>query len=83
MVRQRGTILAIELNTTESTSYTNSIKAAAQAFFIDNGVLIRPLGNIIYLMPPYCISVQDLEKVYGVIEQALDFLYEKTSNRGF
>lgn len=72
--RQTGTILAIELNTTENTSYTNTIKARAQQFFFDNGILIRPLGNIIYLMPPYCISEEDLQKIYGVIEKALVFL---------
>jgi adenosylmethionine-8-amino-7-oxononanoate aminotransferase len=73
-VRQTGTILAIELNTTENTSYTNTIKARAQQFFFDHGILIRPLGNIIYLMPPYCISEEDLQKIYGVIEKALVFL---------
>jgi adenosylmethionine---8-amino-7-oxononanoate aminotransferase len=71
--RQTGTILAIDLNTSEGTSYTNSIKTAAQQFFLDNGILIRPLGNILYLMPPYCVSENDLERVYGVIERALDF----------
>lgn len=73
-VRQTGTILAIELNTAENTSYTNTIKARAQQFFLDNGILIRPLGNIIYILPPYCISEDDLQKVYGVIEKALIFL---------
>jgi adenosylmethionine-8-amino-7-oxononanoate aminotransferase len=73
-VRQTGTILAIELNTAENTSYTNTIKARAQQFFLNRGILIRPLGNIIYLMPPYCISEKDLQTVYTVIEEALIFL---------
>ena len=75
-VRQTGTILAIELATTEGTSYTNTIKARAMQFFLDNGVLIRPLGNIIYLLPPYCISAADLIYIYGVVERALVFLNE-------
>ena len=70
-VRQTGTILAIELATTENTSYTNTIKARAMQFFLDNGVLIRPLGNIIYILPPYCISQEQLQEVYDCVEKFL------------
>ena len=76
-IRQTGTILAIELDTVENTSYTNTIKAAVQQFFLDNGVLIRPLGNIIYLMPPYCVTKNDLQRIYEVIEKALIFLQKQ------
>ena len=76
-IRQTGTILAIELDTVENTSYTNTIKAAVQQFFLNNGVLIRPLGNIIYLMPPYCVTKNDLQRIYEVIEKALIFLQKQ------
>lgn len=73
-VRQTGTILAIEFNTNESSSYFNSIKDKAYNFFINNGVLLRPLGNIIYLMPPYCITAKELNTVYSIILKAIDYL---------
>ena len=38
------------------------------------GVLLRPLGNTIYVMPPYCISEMELAQIYGEIEIALDEL---------
>ena len=76
-VRQKGTILAIELNTKEDTSYFNSIRKKAYSFYLRNGVLLRPLGNVIYIMPPYCITTQELEKVYHVIEESLSYLPEQ------
>jgi adenosylmethionine---8-amino-7-oxononanoate aminotransferase len=36
-------------------------------FFIGNGVLLRPLGNTIYIMPPYCINVEQMVKIHAVI----------------
>ena len=72
--RQTGTILALELNTPESTSYTNTIKTKAQNFFLENGILIRPLGNIIYLMPPYCITQKELKTIYTILEKGIYFL---------
>jgi len=73
-IRQRGTILAIELNTAENSSYFNSIQTVAYQYFMNNGVFLRPLGNIIYVMPPYCITDAELDKVYEVIKTSLDYL---------
>jgi adenosylmethionine-8-amino-7-oxononanoate aminotransferase len=70
-VRQQGTILAIEVRTGESTSYFNAIRDRAYAYFLEKGILMRPLGNVIYLMPPYCISDTDLAYIYGAIEEFL------------
>ena len=41
-------------------------------FFRDRDILLRPLGNTIYVMPPYCITAEQLESVYRVIEEAID-----------
>jgi len=73
-VRLQGTIIAIELNTLEDTSYFNSIKKEAYKFYLNNGVLLRPLGNVVYIMPPYCITKEELDKVYSVIEASLTHL---------
>jgi adenosylmethionine---8-amino-7-oxononanoate aminotransferase len=70
-IRIKGTILAIEIHTAEGTSYFNNIRDVAYQFFIEKAILIRPLGNVIYLLPPYCISEEDLEYIYECIEEFL------------
>jgi adenosylmethionine-8-amino-7-oxononanoate aminotransferase len=72
-VRQTGTILAIELQTSEETGYLNQIRDKAYRFFIDRKIILRPLGNVIYILPPYCISGEDLKEIYLAI---YDFLSE-------
>lgn len=71
-VRQTGTVMAVEFDSTEATSYFNNLRDTLYNFFLGEGVLLRPLGNLIYILPPYCISDAELERIYGVIEQALD-----------
>ena len=71
-IRIKGTILAIEIYTPEGTSYFSNIRDIAYQFFIEKGILIRPLGNVIYLLPPYCISEDNLKYIYDCIEAFLD-----------
>jgi adenosylmethionine-8-amino-7-oxononanoate aminotransferase len=80
-LRCRGTILALELNTGENTSYFNNIRKHAYDFYLKQGVLLRPLGNIIYIMPPYCITKEELDKVYEVITQSLGYLQQKSKEK--
>lgn len=68
-VRTLGTILAIELQTAEGTSYTNSLRRSIYPWFLERGILMRPLGNVIYLVPPYCIDEADLGLIYDSITQ--------------
>ncbi|MBA3828075.1 MAG: adenosylmethionine--8-amino-7-oxononanoate transaminase [Taibaiella sp.] len=70
-IRQAGTILAIELNTSMPTSYNHNKRDFIYSFFIDRGILIRPLGNIIYVMPPYCTSDESLMLIYSCIQELL------------
>lgn len=70
-IRVQGTIIAIELNIGNGTSYTNEQRDFLYRFFIERKILLRPLGNIIYLLPPYCISTQDLHYIYNAIEELL------------
>ena len=73
-VRQQGTIIAIELNTKEDSSYFNAIRNEIYEFCLAQGVLLRPLGNVIYIMPPYCITSIELEKIYTVIKNVIHIL---------
>ena len=75
-VRRQGTIIAIELNTKENSSYFNNIQSEAYQFYLSNNIFLRPLGNIVYIMPPYCITEVELHKVYEVIDDSLDYLFK-------
>lgn len=64
-----GTILALEYNTEES-SYFQPIRNRLYRFFLERGVYLRPLGNVLYVMPPYCIQQEELAGIYTLIEQS-------------
>jgi adenosylmethionine---8-amino-7-oxononanoate aminotransferase len=76
-IRQQGTILAIEFATQASTSYFHPLRDEIYDFCLARGVLIRPLGNVAYLMPPYCITAAELSEVYGVLTALIDHLHHK------
>ncbi|TAF44895.1 MAG: adenosylmethionine--8-amino-7-oxononanoate transaminase [Sphingobacteriales bacterium] len=71
-VRQKGTILAIEWQNNADTSYFSDLRTQLYDFFISKNIILRPLGNIIYILPPYCISNTDLNYIYEQIELALE-----------
>lgn len=66
-VRQRGTIIAIEF-ADESTSYFSNLRDTFYNYALEQGVILRPLGNIIYIISPYCITDEQLDKVYQTIK---------------
>ena len=70
--RVMGTILAFELNTERDTSYFNEARHHLYPYFIEKGLLLRPLGNVIYLIPPYNITDVDLDYIYGTITNFLN-----------
>jgi adenosylmethionine-8-amino-7-oxononanoate aminotransferase len=69
-VRVMGVILAIDLQI-EMERY-GSLRDELYNFFLQRGVLLRPLGNTIYVLPPFVISNKELQKVYDTIAEALD-----------
>ena len=73
-IRQTGTIFAMEWETGSDTSYFNSLRDVLYQYFLDAGIILRPLGNTIYILPPYCITDDELNYIYGKIEQALEEL---------
>jgi adenosylmethionine-8-amino-7-oxononanoate aminotransferase len=68
-IRQIGTIAALDLNT-ETSGYLADAGPRLRAFFRKRGLLIRPLGNVIYLMPPYCVTGAELDLAYEAIDEA-------------
>lgn len=70
-VRQTGTIIAMEWKTESGTSYFNDLRNQLYEYFLSRGILMRPLGNVIYILPPYCIDDNDLDYIYEQIEESL------------
>lgn len=73
-VQQTGTIIALEFATPEGTSYFNNLRDKLYYFFLERGILLRPLGNVIYILPPYCMTKTQLEEVYLAIEDSLQMI---------
>jgi len=71
-IRQTGTIIAIEWQTGESTSYLSTLRDKLYTYFLSKGIVLRPLGNIIYILPPYIITNEELAYIYSTISRALD-----------
>jgi adenosylmethionine---8-amino-7-oxononanoate aminotransferase len=67
--RQLGTIGALEINSSGSSYFNKEVAQNIRRLSRQNGVLLRPLGNTLYSVPPYCTSAQDIKKIYQVIEQ--------------
>ena len=72
--RVLGVIFALEIKTESAASYYGNLRNKLYNFFIENGVILRPVGNIVYILPPYVITDEQLEKVYQVVESALEIV---------
>ena len=70
-VRQIGTIAALDIAAADA-GYLANIGPRLYQGFLARGLLIRPLGNTIYLMPPYCSTASELERVYEAIGEVAD-----------
>ena len=66
-----GVIFALEIHVDSQQDYYGALRNKLYRFFIDNGVILRPVGNVIYILPPYIISNEHLETIYTTIEKAL------------
>ena len=68
--RTIGTVAAIELRAGDA-GYLSELRPKLYDYFLKRDILLRPLGNVIYILPPYCIEAEDLHRVYDVIEEAI------------
>lgn len=67
--RQLGTVAAIDLEARDA-GYLSDLAPKLRAFFMERGLLLRPLGNTIYLMPPYCIDATQLDAIFAALHEA-------------
>lgn len=73
-VRVLGVIMALEVVTKSVESYYGNLRNRLYHFFIEQGVILRPVGNIIYVLPPYIITEDQLNYIYETIEKALEIV---------
>ncbi|MCE2983360.1 MAG: adenosylmethionine--8-amino-7-oxononanoate transaminase [Parachlamydia sp.] len=67
----KGTLLAIDYKA-ESQTYFQPMKERLHDFFLKQGILLRPLGNVLYVLPPYCINEAELQLIYAQISQTFE-----------
>jgi adenosylmethionine---8-amino-7-oxononanoate aminotransferase len=70
-VRTIGTVMALELKA-DDPGYFSELRPALYDFYLGKGVLLRPLGNVVYILPPHVITADQLRYVYEVIGDSLD-----------
>ena len=72
--RVLGVIFALEIKTDDPAAYYGELRNTLYNFFIENGIILRPVGNVVYVLPPYIMTNDQLEKVYQTIEKALEIV---------
>lgn len=71
--RHIGSVGALELRADDA-GYLSALRPKLYEFFLRRGVLLRPLGNVVYVLPPYVIEPEELNRVYDVIVEAIETL---------
>jgi adenosylmethionine---8-amino-7-oxononanoate aminotransferase len=71
--RSIGTVAAVELRA-EDPGYGSNLRAILYDFFLSKGILLRPLGHVVYILPPYVITAAELNSVYDVVGEALEIV---------
>ncbi|MDJ1156990.1 adenosylmethionine--8-amino-7-oxononanoate transaminase [Chelatococcus sp. SYSU_G07232] len=72
-VRRTGTIAALDLAVPDA-GYLAEAGPRLRAFFLARNILLRPLGNVIYVLPPYCVTGADLDRIYDAVAEAPEVL---------
>lgn len=70
-VRVKGTIFAVDI-VDDVSGYLSNIGNEIYDFMLENDILLRPIGNTVYILPPYCIEKEDLERIYETLWRSLD-----------
>ncbi|NLS18722.1 adenosylmethionine--8-amino-7-oxononanoate transaminase [Rhizobium sp. P40RR-XXII] len=78
-VRQCGTIAALDL-AVPSGGYLADVGPRMRQLFRERGLLVRPLGNVVYLMPPYCTSAADIAAAYDAIDDVASIVLKETAS---
>ncbi len=71
-IRSMGTILAFDVKSDKKAGYFNPARSKVYDFCIKKGLLIRPLGNTVFVNPPYCINSNELQVIYDALHELLE-----------
>lgn len=71
-VRGIGGLAAIELETGDDPGYLSTVGPRLSRAFLERGVLLRPLGNVLYFLPPYVITDEEIHRVFDIIEEVIE-----------
>lgn len=77
--RQQGTILAFEVVVEGENNYFSDIRTTAHRFMLEKGIYLRPLGNTLFINPPYCITKEEFDHLASSLLDFLDQLNERKS----
>jgi adenosylmethionine-8-amino-7-oxononanoate aminotransferase len=72
-LRHTGTIAALDL-VVPTVGYLAEVGPKLRAFFLERDLLLRPLGNVIYILPPYCTTAEEFDRLYAAIDEAADLI---------
>ncbi len=75
--RTLGVIFALDLEVRNTGEYYGSIRNELYKYYISHGVILRPVYHTIYVLPPYIITDEQLDKVYHIIEESIEHLTNK------
>ena len=70
-IRVCGTIAALELSAKRE-GYDSPLANAITAKALAEGVFLRPLGNVLYILPPYCTSKEELHQIWNVVDSCIN-----------
>lgn len=77
-LRCKGGIFATEIHIEDTEDdYLNPLKGKMFDFFLKNNILIRPLGNTFYLIPPYCVNKNEVSSAAEVLLEFLESINNK------
>ena len=68
--RRLGTLCAFDLRVPANAGYLSDVSPVLRGFFLERGLVLRPLGNTVYVMPPYCTSPAQFDALFDAIDEA-------------
>ena len=79
-VRTKGTIFALDIKD-QTDGYLSKLGPLLYNYFLSHDILLRPIGNTVYILPPYCIKDEELESIYDRIHRSLDYIRHERKQR--
>lgn len=79
-LRTLGAIFALDIGR-DAKGYLSSLGPYLYDFFMARDVLLRPLGNTVYILPPYCTTQEELDLIYDAIWRSLDHIRDERQQR--